>query len=195
MASGGTVAAEAAPEYKVAIPGEITAPAFDLRLRIELTTASLEPEGNVRALGSSVMKGYGFSRAVEEPNTEAALAAEGKQIGVNTFPQGLKPDSFFVGPTARLKPCPFKADATHTSRVATLRNWRPGDRVRLRHSSAPRKVKEVLERLKVTGSSRALWPVLELDGRIVWMRGVEVEPVLGIRIGYTSLMTATEPAP
>jgi tRNA(Ile)-lysidine synthase len=65
---------------------------------------------------------------------------------------------------------------------ATLRNWRPGDRVQLRHSSGPRKVKEVLERLRVTGSGRDLWPVLEVDGQIVWMQGVEVEPVAGMRI-------------
>ena len=45
----------------------------------------------------------------------------------------------------------------------------------LRYSSGPRKVKEVLERLRVTGTDRALWPVLEVDGRIVWMRGVELE--------------------
>ncbi|MGO9317305.1 MAG: tRNA lysidine(34) synthetase TilS [Terracidiphilus sp.] len=77
---------------------------------------------------------------------------------------------------------------------ATLRNWKPGDRIRLRHSSAPRKVKEVLERLKVTGSSRALWPVLDLGGRIVWMRGVEAEPEPGIRIWITSLDTAAKPA-
>jgi len=72
-------------------------------------------------------------------------------------------------------------------RSATLRNWKPGDRVRLRHSSGPRKVKEVLERLKVTGSSRTLWPVLELNGRIVWMQGVEVEPASGIRIHSSNL--------
>jgi tRNA(Ile)-lysidine synthase len=59
---------------------------------------------------------------------------------------------------------------------ATLRNWKPGDRVRLRYSGAPRKVKEVLERLRVTGSDRGIWPVLEVEGRIVWMRGVELEP-------------------
>ncbi len=64
----------------------------------------------------------------------------------------------------------------------TLRNWRPGDRVTLRYSSGPRKVKEVLERLRVTGTSRSLWPVLELDGRIVWMQGVELEPEPGIAI-------------
>jgi tRNA(Ile)-lysidine synthase len=107
----------ATSEYTVAVPGEVTAPAFGVRLRIE----------------------------VSEPSGEA----------VRQF--------------------------------ATLRNWRPGDRVRLRYSSGPRKVKEVLERLRVTGSSRARWPVLELDGRIVWMRGVEVEPEPGIHIESASL--------
>jgi tRNA(Ile)-lysidine synthase len=68
------------------------------------------------------------------------------------------------------------------AQAASLRNWRPGDRVRLRYSSGPRKVKEVLERLKVTGTSRTLWPVLEIANRIVWMRGVELEPEPGLRI-------------
>ncbi len=66
--------------------------------------------------------------------------------------------------------------------TATLRNWRPGDRVRLRYSSGLRKVKEVLERLHVTGTERAVWPVLEAGGRIVWMRGVELEREPGLAI-------------
>jgi tRNA(Ile)-lysidine synthase len=66
--------------------------------------------------------------------------------------------------------------------TVTLRNWKPGDRVRLRYSSSPRKVKEVLERIKVTGSNRSLWPVLELNGRIIWMQGVELQPEPGITI-------------
>ena len=65
---------------------------------------------------------------------------------------------------------------------AVLRPWKPGDRVHLRYSSGPRKVKEVLERMKVTGADRSRWPVLEVSGRIVWMRGVEVEPEPGLRI-------------
>jgi len=40
-----------------------------------------------------------------------------------------------------------------------------------------------------------LWPVLELDGRIAWMRGVEVEPTPGIRIEATSLENTAEPSP
>jgi tRNA(Ile)-lysidine synthase len=123
--SAGTPASQPAPEYTVAIPGEVAAPAFGLRLRVEVTE-------------------------------------------------------------------PAKASVI---RSVSLRNWMPGDRIRLRHSSAPRKVKEVLERLKVTGSSRALWPVLELDGRIIWMQGVEADPEPGIQIRITSLDTAAEPAP
>jgi tRNA(Ile)-lysidine synthase len=63
---------------------------------------------------------------------------------------------------------------------ALLRNWRPGDRVTLRYSSGPRKVKEVLERLRVTGSDRSVWPVLEVERRIIWMKGVDVESELGL---------------
>jgi tRNA(Ile)-lysidine synthase len=71
---------------------------------------------------------------------------------------------------------------TDTPGRARLRVWKAGDRVRLRYSSGPRKVKEVLERLRVTCSDRARWPVLEVAGRIVWMEGAEVEPEPGIRV-------------
>jgi tRNA(Ile)-lysidine synthase len=101
--------------YEAAIPGEINARAFGLRLRVEFRSSAT---------------------SCGPTNGRAGLGA----------------------------------------RTATLRNWKPGDRVRLRYSSAPRKVKEVLERMRVTGTDRALWPVLEIDGRIVWMRGVELEP-------------------
>lgn len=65
-------------------------------------------------------------------------------------------------------------------RSVRVRNWKPGDKVTLRHSSGPRKVKEVLEKMRVTGSSRLVWPVVEMDGRIVWMRGVELQPEPGL---------------
>jgi tRNA(Ile)-lysidine synthase len=105
--------------YTVAIPGEIEAPAFGLRLRIEIERRGPNQSGQ----------------------------------------DGLR-DQF--------------------AQTATLRNWKPGDRVRLRHSGGPRKIKEVLARLKVTGTERALWPVLEVGGRILWMRGVEIEPEPGL---------------
>ena len=71
---------------------------------------------------------------------------------------------------------------TALPQTAILRNWKPGDRVRLRYSSGLRKVKEVLERLHVTGTERAVWPVLEAGGCIVWMKGVELEGECGLAI-------------
>jgi len=119
--------AQELPEFPATIPGEILAPVFGVRLRIEL----------------------GASVALEADAAVPGGAASG--------------------------------------RVATLRNWRPGDRVRLRYSGGPRKVKEVLERLRVTGRRRAVWPVLEAGGRIVWMKGVELEPVHGIEVVASDL--------
>jgi tRNA(Ile)-lysidine synthase len=80
-----------------------------------------------------------------------------------------------------------EAPESAPGRSATLRNWKAGDRVRLRYSSGLHKVKEVLERMRVTGSKRSFWPVLELDGQIVWMRGVELEPTPGIHIAANEL--------
>ena len=132
--------AEAAPAYTMAVPGEIEAPAFGLRLRIETFEGSDE---------SNRQKSEAMGKLEDR-----TLVAGGRRHGAG-------------------------ADGAQT---ATLRNWRSGDRARLRHSGSPRKVKEILERLRVTGSERALWPVLELEGRIVWMKGADLEPEPGVRV-------------
>jgi tRNA(Ile)-lysidine synthase len=123
VSAAGIGGAEAVPEYRTSIPGEILATVFGLRIKIEVPGVAQTGEGRT--------------------------------------------------------PTPF--------RTVTLRNWKPGDRVTLRHSGGPRKVKEVLERLRITGSGRALWPVLELDNRILWMQGVDVEPEPRIRVIATPL--------
>ena len=108
--------------YECVIPGEVSAPSFGCRIRLDL-------DGSDR-------------------------------LGPETEPQSMK---------------------------AVLRSWKPGDRVRLRYSSGPRKIKEVLERMRVTGADRIHWPVLEVDGRILWMRGAEVEPDPAIRVSVEAL--------
>lgn len=75
---------------------------------------------------------------------------------------------------------------------ATLRVWKAGDRVRLRHTLREQKVKEVLARLKASGGERAQWPVLEWQGRIVWMRGAEVERAAGDPVIEVMLLEAAE---
>ena len=58
---------------------------------------------------------------------------------------------------------------------ATLRPWRAGDRVTLKHSRGPQKVAEVLDRLRIVAAERTNWPVVESNGKIVWMRGADVD--------------------
>jgi tRNA(Ile)-lysidine synthase len=67
----------------------------------------------------------------------------------------------------------LRAESASTA-PATLRSWKPGDRVTLRHGRGPKKVAEVLDRLHVVGAARKSWPVVESGGKIVWMRGAEV---------------------
>ncbi len=59
--------------------------------------------------------------------------------------------------------------------AATLRGPQPGDRVRLRHSRNARPLKEIFERMQVEADKRRSWPLLEWNGRIVWMKGVDVD--------------------
>jgi tRNA(Ile)-lysidine synthase len=68
----------------------------------------------------------------------------------------------------------LRGEAPAATRV-TLRSWKAGDRVTLRHSRGPKKVAEVLDRLHVLGAARENWPVVESEGKIVWMRGVEID--------------------
>jgi Cu+-exporting ATPase len=72
------------------------------------------------------LKGHGFSRAIETPIADSALAAEGMPAVESTFPQGLKPDSSFAPAMARLKPGPFKAVNFPTGDSSSV-NFQAGD--------------------------------------------------------------------
>jgi tRNA(Ile)-lysidine synthase len=59
--------------------------------------------------------------------------------------------------------------------AAVLRTPKAGDRVTLKHSRGPKPLKEIFERMGVAAEERKTWPVVEWQGRIVWMRGVAVD--------------------
>jgi tRNA(Ile)-lysidine synthase len=173
-----------APEYRVPIPGETTAPALGLRLRIDVS------EDPAEALAAEKRQIAGAVREKNLSEPQLLQCFKKRQGTASVVPQmrqdkpgALAPEGCFSGISPRNGP----SSVAGAGQTATLRNWQPGDRVRLRYSSGPRKVKEVLERLRVTGASRALWPVLELQGRIVWMKGVELEPIPGIVVTAFSL--------
>jgi hypothetical protein len=52
--------------------------------------------------------------------------------------------------------------------------------VRLRYSRGAKPLKEIFERMNVEAEARRTWPVLEWEGRIVWMKDVAVDPEAGI---------------
>jgi tRNA(Ile)-lysidine synthase len=53
-----------------------------------------------------------------------------------------------------------------------LRNWRPGDAYRPRGGRQTRKLKRLFLAKRIPVRERAGWPVLESNGRIVWVRGM-----------------------
>lgn len=62
-----------------------------------------------------------------------------------------------------------------------LRNWRPGDAYRPQGGRQARKLKRLFLAERIPIRERAGWPVLESDGRIVWVRGMP--PADGYRAG------------
>jgi tRNA(Ile)-lysidine synthase len=53
-----------------------------------------------------------------------------------------------------------------------LRNWRPGDAYQPRGARQAQKLKRMFLAKRIPIRERASWPVLESDGRIVWVRGM-----------------------
>lgn len=52
-----------------------------------------------------------------------------------------------------------------------VRNWRAGDSFWPAHAKSPKKVKELLQERRVTGTERKLWPVVSSGDDLVWLRG------------------------
>ena len=62
-------------------------------------------------------------------------------------------------------------DPSLTQKELTVRNWRAGDRFWPAHSKSPKKIKELLQERRLTGTKRKLWPVVASGREIVWVRG------------------------
>ena len=115
----------------------------------------------------------------------------GVRVRIEVFPSGAKAPHLLGQSNGTTEVVPLQSEPR--TGTAVLRTWRAGDRVTLRHSGGPRKVKEVLERMKVSGAERAVWPVLEINGRILWMRGVAIEPEAGIAVTVMPIAASDGP--
>jgi tRNA(Ile)-lysidine synthase len=159
------------------------------KLGAELDSAGTEALRNLALSGRASQKceleRLHAERTVRELRLETGSTIAGsKTLPVYSIPIPGEAEASGFGLRIRVE-C---AEASGVSGTGTLRTWAAGDRVRLRYSGSHRKVKEILERLRVTGSDRAVWPVLEVAGQIVWMKGVEVEPMPGVAVKSEALV-------
>ncbi|HZP00703.1 MAG TPA: tRNA lysidine(34) synthetase TilS [Terriglobia bacterium] len=74
-----------------------------------------------------------------------------------------------------------------------LRNWLPGDRFRCLGSRNTRKVKELLNELKVPLERRKLWPVLAVEQEVVWLQGFPPGSAYAATTGSRQIMVVIEP--
>jgi tRNA(Ile)-lysidine synthase len=76
-----------------------------------------------------------------------------------------------------------------------IRNWQPGDRFWPLHSKSDKKVKELLKPNWVPPGQRALWPVAEYQGAIVWVRGLPVSRNFRLRDEQSAVVVEELPLP
>ena len=135
----------------------LCSPSSDLR-RVDLT-ASVVAQRTAREL--QLQRSH---RPVVEPAVAVELPVPG-MVAMETaglvFEASLAPDR----PGSR-DPIP----------PALIRNARAGDRITLRHTSSPKKVKEVFERLRVPAEERDRRLLVSWEGQILWMEGVDLDP-------------------
>jgi tRNA(Ile)-lysidine synthase len=123
---------------------------------LSVTSGGLQFDPPVRAAAPN--SDYEYKLAV--PGTirvpEAAACFEAALVPGSTAP-GYNPDHML--------------DPALLQQELSVRNWRAGDRYWPAHSKAPKKIKELLQERKLTGTERKLWPVVVSGQEIVWVRG------------------------
>lgn len=161
----------------------IRAAAESLGLRLEFRhVEEILAVGTVPAKSAMLPKGWTISISKDDlrfdtpgkgaaavSNYEYALAVPGRvrvSEAKSWFEAAMVPGSEASGynPDHMFDPALLRSELT-------VRNWRPGDRFWPAHRKSPKKIKELLQERKVTGTERKLWPVVASGEQIVWVRG------------------------
>ena len=73
-----------------------------------------------------------------------------------------------------------------------LRNWLPGDAYRPQGTRSARKVKRLLLESRIPRSSRASWPILTSQGKVIWASGCPVAEEVAAHSGTKSGLVIAE---
>lgn len=74
-----------------------------------------------------------------------------------------------------------------------VRAWAPGDRMEVGAAGAKRRVKRFFADAHIAGPLREGWPVVLVNGKIVWIPGVRCAPVVSAARSRTSIVYRCEP--
>jgi len=119
-------------------------------------------KGRLREQGAG-----GYSHAVALPergSLEVIVPAIGRRVRLKVVD--------WAGGAGETELSENALDAGRMSPPFLFRNWHPGDVFCPRGRRQARKLKELLREARVSADDRALWPVLESGGGLVWVRGL-----------------------
>ncbi|MCX6597956.1 MAG: tRNA lysidine(34) synthetase TilS [Acidobacteria bacterium] len=121
-------------------------------------TRLTEGHGRVQVPGVDVMRSFEWlnlapeRRAADEPrNWSVAIDAPGE---------------WEVPPGITVRIAGYNRGSSGKSLI--LRNWRPGDAIRLAGSQEEVKIKQLFQERRIPLWRRRNWPILELSGEIIW---------------------------
>lgn len=112
-------------------------------------------------------------RTHDVPGTERTLAVDGR-VGAWQFTRDARGADGAEGNWSALLP---------TDAPARVRAWRPGDRMTPHGAGVPRRVKGLFRDAGVDAGSRRGWPVVLVEGEIVWVPGVRRSSAATVRSG------------
>ena len=123
------------------------------------------PEQRRRRLNEKMPNAYAYPVTLPERGAfEVIVPAIGRRVRLKVVD--------WTGGAGETRCSKDALDASRLRPPLLLRNWRPGDVYCPRGRRQARKLKELLREARVPAGDRALWPVVESCGTLVWVRGL-----------------------
>jgi tRNA(Ile)-lysidine synthetase-like protein len=151
---------------------------LDLARQSGASNKWIEVEGGIQV--RRLHRELQFQQVADEPASPPQMVAEAEFTGDPVAIGGLR----LICAPARTSAFAETLDLTLPVRLR-VRPWHAGDRYFAPHTREPKKLKEHLQRLKLSSEQRATWPVLEVETaggpEIVWVRALPARAVRLLR--------------